>query len=93
MHNTYLKNDFIAAARHYKKLNAGDLGFKGNNRVYINDHLTLENKLLLNKTKVQAKERGFEHVWVRGYKILVRKNSASPKHYIKTELDLKKFVC
>ena len=89
VHNTYLKTDFIAAA----SLNAGDLGFQGNNRVYINDHLTLENKLLLNKTKLQAKERGFEHVWVRGCKILVGKNSASPKHFIKTELDLKKFVC
>lgn len=93
VHNSYLKNDFIAAARKYKKLNAGDLGLQGNNRVYINDHLTLENKLLLNRTKAQAKERGFEHVWVRGCKILVRKNTTSPKHCIQTEQDLKKFVC
>lgn len=93
VHNSYLKNDFIAAAKKLKNLSAGDLGLQGNNRVYINDHLTLENKLLLNKTKAQANERGFEHVWVRGCKILVRKNSSSPKHCIKTEQDLKKFVC
>lgn len=92
VHNSYLKNDFIAAARKHKKLIAGDLGLQGNNRVYINDHLTLENKLLLNRTKALAKERGFEHVWVRGCKILVRKNTASPKHCIQTEQDLKKFV-
>ncbi|PZC74933.1 hypothetical protein B5X24_HaOG207012 [Helicoverpa armigera] len=92
VHNSYLKNDFITAAKKHKKLHAGDLGFQGSTRVYINDHLTLENKLLLNKTKVQAAERGFEHVWVRGCKILVRKNSSSPKYCIKTEQDLKKFV-
>lgn len=92
MHNSYLKNDFIAAAKKFKKLHAGDLGFQGSNRVFINDHLTLENKLLLNRTKAHARERGFEHVWVRGCKILVRKNSSSPKHCIKTEQDLKKFM-
>ena len=93
VHNTYLKNDFVAAAKKHKKLNALELGFQSQNRVYINDHLTLENKLLLNKTKAQAKDRGFEHVWVRGCRILVRKNITSPKHHIKTEQDLKKFLC
>lgn len=93
VHNNYLKNDFIAAAKKHKNLKAEDLGLHGNNRIYINDHLTLDNKLLLNKTKTQAKERGFEHVWVTGCKILVRKNTTSPKHHIKTEKDLKKFLC
>lgn len=93
VHNSYLKNDFIAAAKKFKKLSAGDLGIMGNNRVYINDHLTLENKILLNKTKARAKERGFEHVWVKGCKILVRKNTTTPKHCIKSEQDLKKFLC
>ncbi|XP_049692143.2 uncharacterized protein LOC126053624 [Helicoverpa armigera] len=93
VHNSYLKNDFVAAAKKYKKLNAGNLGLQGTNRIYINDHLTLENKILLNKTKAQAKERGFEHVWVRGCKILVRKNMTSPKYHIKTQQDLKKFLC
>ncbi|KAJ8727143.1 hypothetical protein PYW08_015540 [Mythimna loreyi] len=92
VHNSYLKNDFIAAAKKCKKLYASDLGLQGGNRVYINDHLTLENKLLLNKTKAQAKDRNFEHVWVRGCKIFVRKNTTSPKHCIKTEQDLKKFL-
>ncbi|XP_026743325.1 uncharacterized protein LOC113505007 [Trichoplusia ni] len=93
VHNSYLKNDFVAAARKNKKLNAGNLGLQSVNRIYINDHLTPENKILLNKTKVLAKERGFEYVWVSGCKILMRKNNSSPRHHIKTDHDLKKFFC
>ncbi|CAB3260872.1 unnamed protein product [Arctia plantaginis] len=92
VHNSYLKSDFVAAARKHKLLKVGELGLPGENRVYINDHLTLDNKILLNKTKARAKERGFEHVWVKGCKIFIRKKHTSPMHHIKTEHDLKKFL-
>lgn len=92
VHNSYMKNDFVAAAKKHKTLNAGDLGLRGENRIYVNDHLTYDNKILLNKTKIRAKERGFEHVWVRGCKIMLRKNDASPKYHIKSEHDLNKFL-
>ncbi|CAB3252696.1 unnamed protein product [Arctia plantaginis] len=88
----YLKSDFVAAARKHKLLKIGELGLPGENRVYINDHLTLDNKILLNKTKARDKERGFEHVWVKGCKHFIRKNHISPMHHIKTEHDLKKFL-
>lgn len=90
VHNSYMKNDFIAAAKKHKTLSASDLGLRGDNRIYVNDHLTLENKNLLNITKTRAKERGFEYVWVRGCKIFLRKNHGSPKHHIKSEQVLKK---
>lgn len=89
--NNYLKQDFISAARKFKNLSATDLGLPGNNKIYINDHLTIDNKMLLNKTKTFAKERGFDYVWVQSCKIFLRKNSMSPKHQIKSEQDLKKF--
>lgn len=89
--NSYLKHDFIAAAKKYKNLTISDLGLQGDSKIFINDHLTMANKLLLNKTKSLARDRGFEFVWVQGCKIFLRKNQTSPKHQIKTEEDLKKF--
>lgn len=92
VHNCYTRNDFVAAAKKKKNLCAKDLGLQSANRIYVNDHLTLENKTLLNKTKVRAKERGFEYVWVKSCKIWIRKNLTSPKQQIRTERDLKKFL-
>ncbi|CAF4751121.1 unnamed protein product [Pieris macdunnoughi] len=89
--NSYLKNEFVAAAKNHKALKAVDLGLRGDSRIYVNDHLTLENKALLNKTKARAKERGYDYVWVKGCKIFIRKNTSSPKHHINTERDFKKF--
>ncbi|CAG5055765.1 unnamed protein product [Parnassius apollo] len=91
LHNRYLRDNFVAAARKCKSLTPLDIGLNGTNRIFINDHLTVKNKLLLNKTKALAKERDFSYVWVKNCKILVRKNT-SPVHIIKTELDLRKIV-
>ncbi|CAK1600735.1 unnamed protein product [Parnassius mnemosyne] len=92
MHNRYLRDNFVAAARKCKSLTPLDIGLNGSNRIFINDHLTLENKMLLNKTKSLAKERDFSYVWVKNCKILVRKSTTSPVLIIKTESDLRKIV-
>ncbi|CAB3233704.1 unnamed protein product [Arctia plantaginis] len=92
VHNNYLKSDFVSAAKKHKNLKISDLGLQGDNTIYINDHLTLQNKMLLNKTKTQAKDRGFEHIWIQGCNIFIRKNNTSPRLHIKNEQDLKKFL-
>lgn len=46
--------------------------------------------LMLNKTKMLAKERSYAFVWVKGCRIFLRKNPTSPVQNIKTEQDLKK---
>lgn len=90
IHNRYLKEDFVAAAKKCK-LTAADLGLSSSNMIFVNDHLTVENKILLNKTKLLAKDRGFSFVWIKNCKILVRKNPTSPVLSIQTEEDLKKY--
>lgn len=90
VHNRYLKENFVAAARSCKQLAASDLGLTGGNKIFINDHLTFHNKNLLNKTKKLAKETGFLFTWVRGCKIFARRNASSPVMTIKSESDLKK---
>lgn len=89
----YLKENFVATARGRRGISAADLGF-GNcqDKVYINDHLTENNKLLLNKVKLLAKENNFQFVWVKNCSIHVRKNATSPVFYIKSENDLAKII-
>lgn len=89
VHSRYVKDDFVAAAKKCTTT-AKDLGLQGTNRIFVNDHLTIENKVLLNKTKALAKDRGFAFTWVKGCKIYVRKNPGSPVLTIKAESDLKK---
>lgn len=90
VHNRYLKDDFVAAAKK-RTITPADLGLQGSGmRVFVNDHLTLENKLLLNKAKAFGKERNFAFTWVKGCKIFMRKNPTSPVLNIKSEADLKR---
>lgn len=90
LNNRYVKDDFISAARKNKVLTAASLGLAGEKRIFINDHLTLRNKSLLNKTKSVAKELNFTYTWVKNCKIFIRKNSTSPVFTINSELDLVK---
>lgn len=88
--NRYLKENFVACARAHKSISATELGFGSESKIFVNDHLTIENKILLNKAKKEAKDRGYSFVWVKNCKILLRKNPTSPIKVIKSDLDLKK---
>ncbi|KAF9824721.1 hypothetical protein SFRURICE_010328 [Spodoptera frugiperda] len=63
LHNRYLRDDFIAAAKKCKNLTITDIGLNGSGNIYVNDHLTFENKQLLNKAKLLAKEKNFSYIW------------------------------
>ncbi|CAK1596537.1 unnamed protein product [Parnassius mnemosyne] len=91
--NHYVKEEFIAAARACKTLEAKDVGFGGNRqRVFVNDHLTPEHKKLLTKTRTLAKDRGYSYIWVKYGKIHIRKNNTSPVLIIAKEADLNKIA-
>lgn len=89
--NRYVKEDFIAAARLAFKaspLFTGQINMSGNQRIYVNDHLTMQNKALLAKVKKAAAEANFQYTWVKHSKIHVRKTDTSPPIVLKTEKDL-----
>uniref|UniRef100_A0A2A4K238 FP protein C-terminal domain-containing protein n=1 Tax=Heliothis virescens TaxID=7102 RepID=A0A2A4K238_HELVI len=93
--NRYIKEDFVAAARLESKtspLSTAQIGMPGNHKIYVNDHLTLKNKILLSKTKKVAAEANFQYVWVKHAKIHARKSDTSPVLFIKSEKDLAKIV-
>lgn len=50
-----------------------DVGHCSDKNIYVNDHQTLENKILTIKTKVLAKEHGVEFMW-KECKIFINKN-------------------
>ncbi|XP_077290327.1 uncharacterized protein LOC143914110 [Arctopsyche grandis] len=87
-HNYHLKEEFMLAARRLKSLSSKDLGYSDDKRIFVNDHLTVSNKMLLTKVKALAKEKHFLYVWVKHSKILVRKNNTSPITAIYSERDL-----
>lgn len=87
----YKKDDFLA---HLKKLKlkASDLGFVNKNTpVYVNDHLTSNNKSLLQNAKKLGKEKGYKFVWVKNCCIKARRTATSPVIHITTNEDLKKY--
>lgn len=95
--NRYVKENFVAAARgatddRTGPLTCAYLGIPGSHKIFINDHLTPQNKLLLSRAKSLTKERNFQYIWVKHCKIMVRKNATSPVLYIKTEKDLSKIL-
>lgn len=51
-----------------------DVGHCSDKNIYVNDHQTLENKILTIKTKVLAKEHGVEFMWVKECKFFINKN-------------------
>lgn len=91
--NRYIKEDFIAAARANRDLSAPDIGYQGSsNRIYINDHLSVEHKKLLSRVKAVAKEKSYEYVWVKHGKIHVLKNQSSKLVIIRKDADLNKIA-
>ncbi|PZC78914.1 hypothetical protein B5X24_HaOG217004 [Helicoverpa armigera] len=91
--NRYVKEDFIAAARLEAKtapLTTSLFGLSGNQKIYVNDHLTIKNKLLLSKSKKLAAEANFQYVWIKHAKIHLRKTDTSPVIIIKSEKDITK---
>lgn len=87
----YIKGNFVASARATKNLTAEKLGFlKVESKIYVNDHLTSENKQLLTKVKKLAAEKNYKYTWVQNCRILIRKNDTSPIILIQSEGDIAK---
>lgn len=71
------------------KLNAAHLGFANKQPVYVSEHLTIANKKLHAATRITARNKGYEYVWIRNGRIFVRKNNESPSMIVRNEDFLK----
>lgn len=89
------KDELLIKARrkHNKGLHTTAIGYPGSpSNIYVNEHLSPSNKMLLRDTKIRASEANYEYVWVRYCKIFVRKNATSPALIINSSSDLSKLV-
>lgn len=86
-----LKDKIISGVRRMRGISTSDLNIGGSDRrFFVNEHLTPENKQLLNAVKSLAKEKSYKFTWVRNCTIFLRKNEESPVLTITSEKDFRK---
>ncbi|CAK1596530.1 unnamed protein product [Parnassius mnemosyne] len=88
-----LKDNVISGLKKSKGISTKDIGLTGESKpIYVNDHLTPENKALYKKCKLKAKGLAYKFVWTKNCQIFTRKNEKSPVISITSEKDLLKIV-
>lgn len=89
--NKRKRNDFLAACKSRRNINTVDLGLDGPARqVFINEHLTPQNKRLLKQVRDIGKDLDYKYIWVKDGKIFLRKGDTSRIILISNERDLSK---
>ncbi|KAH7979981.1 hypothetical protein HPB49_012420 [Dermacentor silvarum] len=84
------KNEFIRKARR-ARLRTGFTG--GTNiPIYVNDHLTIDNKKVFSKALALKKENKWKYLWTENCQIKARKTDDSKVYRIITESDLRIFT-
>jgi hypothetical protein len=86
-----MRRDLIRANK-VKKLNANMLSnnWSTDNKIYINERLTKEKRILYSKTRAAAKVSNFKFVWINNADILARKDEHSKIIRIRSSTDLNK---
>lgn len=90
-HSRTIKHDMLSKFREKKTLMANQVNpLFTPQRVYVNEHLSPENKVFLSKLKQKCKEINYAYVWCRDGKFFARKNSGAKCVKINTYDDLLK---
>lgn len=87
------KNEFVKKARK-ARIHTSQIGF-GNatdRAVYVNDHLTLENKKLFSRALALKKEKRWSFLWTENCQIKARKTNDSRVFRILADSDLRIFT-
>lgn len=86
-----LRDNVLSATRLNKGVTTNQLGISGaEQKIYINEHLTLKNKQLFRRSRELAKKHNYRYVWVKHSTILARETDNSPVLAIRNENDLDK---
>ncbi|XP_077508784.1 uncharacterized protein LOC144120262 [Amblyomma americanum] len=84
--------DKVLNAAKKTKLNTRLLGFEEQEPLFVNEHLCVENKVLLSKAKKAAKEHNWKFVWLSQGNILMRRADNCTVLHITSEGDLANVV-
>lgn len=86
-----LRDNVLSSSRLMKGLNTEHLGISGSKQnIFVNEHLTLQNKRLFRECRDRAKKCEYRYVWIKHGVILARKSDTSPVVAIRTERDINK---
>lgn len=89
--NRMLRDNVISAYRAAKGLDSSKLAISGPPfTIYVNEHLTLNNKQLFRQCREAAKKQEFKYVWVKHGTVLARKSDTSPVIAIRSAQDMAK---
>ncbi|CAH2090658.1 unnamed protein product [Euphydryas editha] len=77
---------------YYRAVKIGRTGYRAVVPVFIQEHLSPQNKALHAAVRIRAKEKGYKYVWVRSGKIFVRKSEDSGYLFIRNMVDLNKLA-
>lgn len=85
------RDNFLSVYRMNRQLESSKLSITGTSQlIYLNEHLTLSNKILFRQSRDAAKKYGYKFVWVKHGSILVRKTETSPIFAIRSSNDVSK---
>ncbi|CAH2094460.1 unnamed protein product [Euphydryas editha] len=87
-----LRDNVVAGSRFMKgRLTTEQLSIQGTvHNIYINEHLTLQNKLLFRAVREEAKKKQYKYCWVKHGVILVRRMDAAPIQAIRNMQEISK---
>jgi hypothetical protein len=86
-----LRDNVLSAYRTNKGLDSNKLSIAGAKQfIYLNEHLTLNNKILFRQSRDAAKKYNYKFVWVKHGIILVRKTELAPIFAIRSLDDISK---
>lgn len=89
--NKMTRDAWIGRYREKKSMTANEVNVNyPKQRLYINEHLSPENKQFLYNLKQKCRELGYDFAWFREGKFFVRKKSGEPCKRINTEDDINK---
>lgn len=85
------KDELLAAIKKKKGVDCKSLGVAGG-KLFVNDHLTRKNKLLLRSAKEFKNINNYDFLWVRNSKIYLRKNVTSPAILVSGQTQLNNLI-
>lgn len=87
------RDEMLKAFKSRRNLTSSDVGIAGPARkIYINEHLTKENRLLYRDARARAKDGGFRFCWTNSGRIYIRKEEGKPPTLIRSNKDLDFFL-
>lgn len=93
LRNRGTKDKILSGLRKTKGISTADVGHGGESRqIYVHEHLTPVNKMLLYKAKERATQLSYKFVWIRDCHIFLRKDEKKPLISVNSLKDLEKIV-